>query len=48
MSTTAYEPSNPASSQGSEADSNPHPPGFRKEAATNQATKVQRAAAEDL
>ena len=46
--TTSAVPSDPASSQGSEADSNSDPPGVRKEAATNSATKVQRAAAENL
>ena len=46
--TTSAVPSYPASSQGSEVDSNSDPPGVRKEAATNSATKVQRAAAENL
>ena len=46
--TTSAVPSDPASSQGSEADSNSDPPGVRKEAAKNSATKVQRAAAENL
>ena len=46
--TTSAVPSDPASSQGSEADSNSDPPGVRKEAVKNSATKVQRAAAENL
>ena len=46
--TTSAVPSDPASSQGSEADSNSEPPGVRKEAAKNSATKVQRAPAQNL
>ena len=46
--TTSTVPSDPASSQGSEADSNSDSPGVRKEAAKNSATKVKRAAAENL
>ena len=48
MNTTSAVPSDPASSQGSEANSNSDPPGVWKEAAKNSATKVQRAAAENL
>ena len=46
--TTSAVPSDPASSQGSEAHSHSDPPGVRKEAAKNSATKVQRAAEENL
>ena len=45
--TTSAVPSDPASSQGSEAHSHSDPPGVRKEAAKNSATKVQRAAEEN-
>ena len=46
--TTSAVPSDPASSQGSKAHNTSDPPGIRNEAEKNSATKIKRAAEENL